>query len=91
MEIGKTTPAKETGKIFIEVEPDTARGIEAMKQIETAFDSLREWIKDVWGCSNDYPYYQECIKRWLEVDKWGMDILTTLIRGTLDSTDFKSI
>lgn len=61
MEIGKTTPAKETRKIFIEVDPDTARGIEAMKQIETAFDSLREWIKDVWGCSNDYPYYQERI------------------------------
>lgn len=91
MEIEKTAPAKETGKTFIEVDPDTARGIEAMKQIETAFDSLKEWIKDVWGCSNDYPYYQECIKRWLEVDKWGMDVLTTLIRGTLDATDFKSI
>lgn len=91
MEIKQTPPATEPGKIFIEVDPLTVKGIEAMKQIENAFYSLREWIKEVWGCTNDYPYYQEACKRWLEVDKWGMDILTTLIRGTLDATDFKSI
>ena len=90
MEIKQTHPATEPGKIFIEVDPDTARGIEAMKQIDEAFNSLIKWIESVWG-NCDYPYYQEAVKRWLEVDRWGLGVLTTLIRGTLDATDFKSI
>ncbi|MDE7413920.1 MAG: hypothetical protein K2N05_09075 [Muribaculaceae bacterium] len=90
MEIEQSIPATDPGKIFIEVDPDTARGIEAMKQIDEAFNNLIRWIESVWG-NYDYPYYREAVKRWLEVDKWGMGVLTTLIGGTLDATDFKSI
>ncbi|MDE6754799.1 MAG: hypothetical protein K2J82_09355 [Muribaculaceae bacterium] len=90
MEIEQSAPATDPGKIFIEVDPDTARGIEAMKQIDEAFNSLIRWIESVWG-NCDYPYYREAVERWLEVDKWGMRVLTTLIGGTLDATDFKSI
>lgn len=40
MEIEKTAPAKDTGKMFIEVDPDTARGIEAIDWKQMFFQAL---------------------------------------------------
>ena len=48
MEIEQTPPATEPGKIFIEVEPLTAKGFEALCKLEETSKLMDKWLDEVW-------------------------------------------
>ncbi|MDE6648789.1 MAG: hypothetical protein K2K45_02550 [Muribaculaceae bacterium] len=73
MNTEQTPPATEPGKIFIEVEPLTAKGFEALRKLEEASDLIRKWIEEAWMHDREMAF--QFGEKYRNLYEWFSDVV----------------